>query len=260
MLLIKKVINFFKVKKTLTFFAFVGCALPVHAEEEFFYLDTGGLRAQIVPSQQAILSSEMIGRISDMAISDGSRVAKGDALVSFECGMQNAQLKKSLVNVEISENIYNGNKRLKERQAIGTVELEASLLEVKKARADLEFMDATVRKCEIKAPFDGFVFDLKKNNYEFVQVGEPLFELIDDSLLRVEFIAPAFWAIWLKKGFLIKFELEDTKEVYDGVVKSVAEKVDVMSQSIEVVADLILKNRNVRPGMSGRILIKKPDQ
>lgn len=235
----------------------VGAAEVALASDEFM-LDATTIRAQLTAERQAVLSSEMVGRISQLNLREGQKVAKGDLLAAFDCALQNAQLKKANAQRAAAQNTLKGNRRMAELNAIGDVELQNSQLEVSKAQADIDYLKAQIDRCEIRAPFSGSIGDRLVNEQEFVQVGTPLFEIIDDSSLLIEFIAPSRWISWLKPGLSLEIGVEDTEKVYNAELLYTAAKVDAMSQSIKVFARILDLSPELKPGMSGQILLVSP--
>jgi len=93
---------------------------------------------------------------------------------------------------------------------------------------------------------------------EFIQAGTPLIEIIDDTALQLEFIAPSRWLNWLEPGLELEVSLDDTGKVYTARLEYTAAKVDAMSQSVKAVAVIQGQHPELKPGMSGRIRITPP--
>jgi len=223
-----------------------------------FSLEQAELRAQLTPVRYATLSAEMTGRIDQLPVREGGRVAAGDLLVSFDCGLQGAQLKKSQSQLASARNILRGNQRMAELNAIGQVDLANSELDVRMAQADVEYLQETLKRCEIRAPYAGSIGDQLVRAQEFIQAGTPLIEIIDDTALQLEFIAPSRWLNWLEPGLALEVGLDDTGTVYTARLEYTAAKVDAMSQSVKVVAVIQGQHPELKPGMSGRIRITPP--
>ena len=233
----------------------IALALPVYAEE--LSLDQAELRAQLSPVRYAVLSAEMSGKIDGLPIVEGVRVKAGDSLVSFDCSIQQAQLQKAETELAVARNNRKGSERMAELNAIGSVELVNAQLGERKARADIAYLQATIDRCVIKAPYDGSIGDLNVRAQEFVQAGEPLVEILDDTQLQLEFIVPSNWLSWLKPGFAFEVFLEDTNQIYPAKLERIAAKVDAMSQSIKAVGLIDGEYPELLPGMSGRIRISR---
>ena len=244
------------VKPTLQgFLLSIALTSSVFAEE--LALDTAELRAQLSPARYAVLSAEMSGKIERLPVFEGMRVNAGDSLLSFDCSIQQAQLQKAATELDVARNNLKGAARMAELNAIGSVELVNAQLEERKALADIAYLRALINRCVITAPYDGSIGDLNARAQEFVQAGEPLIEILDDTQLQLEFIIPSTWVSWLNPGFAFEVFLEDTNQAYPAKLMRLAAKVDAMSQSIKAVALIDGTYTELLPGMSGRIRISR---
>lgn len=126
------------------------------------------------------------------------------------------------------------------------------------AQADVEYLQETLKRCEVRAPYSGSIGDQLVRAQEFIQAGTPMIEILDDSALQLEFIAPSRWLSWLTPGLELEVGLDDTGKVYKARLEYTAAKVDAMSQSVKAVAIIDGQFAELKPGMSGRIRITPP--
>jgi len=226
-----------------------------HAASEVYALDRLEMRAQLSPQRFTTLSSELAAKIKRISVKEGERFEAGQPLVEFDCSLQAAQLSKARAQLSATKNTWRGNKRLAELNAIGKVELRNSEAEMMKARADVRFLEVTLQKCRLNAPYDGRVAEQKAREQQFVQAGQPLLEIFDDSALELEFIAPSRWLVWLKPGHRFEVLIEDTKKTYPAKLLRIAARADPVSQSIKAVGVIDGNYPELIAGMSGRILL-----
>ena len=52
-------------------------------------------------------------------------------------------------------------------------------------------------KCQISAPYAGRIAEQKIREQQYAQAGQPLLDIIDDSVLELEFLVPSRWLSWL---------------------------------------------------------------
>lgn len=223
------------------------------ANEANDLFDASSIRAQIVAKHHAVLSAEMTGRINKMQLREGQILQKGALLVSFDCDIQKAQLSKAKAQQSASRNTLSGHRRMAELNAIGEVELENSRFELAKSQADVDYLNAQINRCELRAPYSGVIADLLVNEHEFIQIGSPILEILDTSELQVEFIAPSSWLSWLEPGYPFSIVVDDTHKTYRTEVSYIGAKVDAVSQSIKVVARITESGKDLKPGMSGQV-------
>jgi RND family efflux transporter MFP subunit len=225
------------------------------APAEGYALDRMELRAQLTPQRYTTLSAELGAKISRIAVREGERFRPGQSLVHFDCTLQTAQLRKAKAQLAAAENVHAGNRRLAELDAIGQVEFNNSEAELAKAHADVAYLRAVLDKCTISAPFAGRAGEQKSREQQFVQPGQAILEIIDDSALELEFIVPSRWLTWLRPGHRFKVKIDETGEVYPARLLRLAARADPVSQSVKAVAVIDGRFNELIAGMSGQILL-----
>ncbi|RAU20269.1 efflux RND transporter periplasmic adaptor subunit [Paramagnetospirillum kuznetsovii] len=216
------------------------------------------IRAQLSPRRFTTLSSELAAKVDRITVKDGERFKDGQALVSLDCHVQRAQLEEARATMVAAEKTYSVNRRLHEMNAGGALEAEVAAAEVAKNRAKINAGAAVVSKCNVAAPFPGRVVEIKVHDHQFVQAGQVMLEILDDSVLEVEFLAPSRWLSWLKPGLGFQIAIDETGRSYPAKVARLGAKVDPLSQSVKVVAEVTGTFPELLAGMSGRVLLTPP--
>jgi len=216
------------------------------------------IRAQLSPRRFTTLSSELPARIERISVREGERFREGQVLVAMECSVQRANLEKARAALAAAERTSSVNKRLHEMNAGGALEADVAAAEALKAKAEVSAGAAIVSKCVIPAPFPGRVVDLKVREQQFVQPGNPMMEIIDDSVLEVEFLAPSKWLAWLRPGGAFQIAVDETGRTYPAKVARLGAKVDPVSQSVKVVGEIGGSFPELLSGMSGRVVMPGP--
>ena len=211
------------------------------------------IRAQLVPQRFATLSAELGAKIARIHVREGERFRAGQALVSFDCSLQEAQLEKAKAQVFAAQGTYEGNQRLVKFNAIGDVELRNSEAELLKAKAEQSYLQATVSKCQIVAPYGGRAGEWKAREQQFVQPGQPVLEIVDDGSLELEFILPTAAVANLRAAGKFRVAIDDTKKSYPARFVRAGAKADPVSQTIKVIAVLEGHHPELMAGMSGKV-------
>ncbi|MBF0282768.1 MAG: efflux RND transporter periplasmic adaptor subunit [Zetaproteobacteria bacterium] len=224
-----------------------------------FSLDDQEMRAQLMPVQYTTLSAELAGKIERITVREGESFRKGQPLIIFDCSLQKAQMKKAEAQRVAAKNADDGNKRLHELNAIGQVELQASHAELLKAEADIDYLQVTLNKCVIQAPFHGVSSKQEVREQQYVQAGQSLLEIVDNSHLELQFIVPSRWLSWLTIGTVFDVYIDDTAQTYSVTLQRIAAMADPVSQSVKAVARISGHHPELIAGMSGKILLKAPN-
>lgn len=224
-------------------------ALPRGSEPE--------LRAQLTPRRYTTLAAEIGARIQRLPVTEGGEIRAGDLLIGFDCSLQQAQRQRGQATLDAAEKLLATQRRLAELGATGRQEQDQAEAEVLKTRAELAQVDVMLAKCEIRAPFDGRVAEQKVREQQYVQPGQTLLEVLDDSVLEIEFIMPSRWLAKVRAGSTVQIAIDETGKTYAAKVQRLGARVDPVSQSIKVVAAIDGHPPELIAGMSGRVLVRR---
>jgi membrane fusion protein (multidrug efflux system) len=233
-------------------------ALSVCAAGEGPSLDRQDIRAQLSPRRYTSLAAEIGAKIDRIAAREGESFKAGQVLISFDCSLQAAQSQRAKAGLFSADKVMVANRRLAELNSVGQLEVDTAEAELAKARADVALMDATLSKCNVVAPFSGRVAEQKLREKQFVQAGQPILDIIDDSSLELEFIVPSRWLAWLKPGYQFRVRIDETSDTYPAKITRLGAKVDPVSQSIKIAAVIDGRFPQLIAGMSGRIELSPP--
>lgn len=231
----------------------LGAPLSAWAEDK-----APDIRAQLSPRRQTTLAAELGAKIERLSLREGDRFKEGQVLAALDCQIQRAQLEEARVALTTADKLAGVSRRLQEMNAAGQMEIETAQAEAAKARAKVNAGNAVVSKCAIAAPFAGRVVEIKVHEQQFIQPGQAVMEILDDSVLEVEFLAPSRWLTWLKPGRPLDIAIDETGRTYPARISRLGARVDALSQSVKVMAEINGAFPELLAGMSGRILLAPP--
>jgi RND family efflux transporter MFP subunit len=231
----------------------VGLASADAAAPTRAVLDRNEIRAQLMPRRYTTLAAEIGAKINSLPIAEGAAFKSGETLVGFDCEMQKAQWGKARAEFESAEYTFRSNQRLLELNSVGQLEVDLARAALARAKAEMDANQVIVSKCAIAAPFSGRVAEQKAREQQFVQAGQPLLEIIDDSVLELEFLVPSSWLRWLRVGAPLRVQIDETRKTYPARFIRIGARVDPVSQSVKVVAAIEGQHAELMAGMSGRV-------
>lgn len=215
------------------------------------------LRAQLTPRRYTTLAAEIGARVQQVTVSEGSPIKAGQLLVSFDCSLQRAQFERAQAALGAADKQFATQQRLTELNATGRQELDQAEAELGKTRAEMNQIKVQLGKCGVVAPFSGRVAEQKVRTQQYVQAGQALLEVIDDSVLEVEFIMPSRWLAEVKTGSPVRIAVDETGKTYPAKVLRLGARVDPVSQSIKVTAAIDGRPPELVAGMSGRVVVQR---
>ncbi len=235
-----------------------GLSTPSVAPVPRAAMERSEIRAQLMPRRYTTLAAEIGAKIDTIPVGEGGSFRAGQTLVTFDCGLNRAQLEKARAELEAAEQTFKSNSRLAELNSVGQLELDLSKSAANRARAEVSGQEALVAKCVVQAPFAGRVAEQRAREQQFVQAGQPLLDIFDDSSLELEFLVPSSWLAWVKPGVAFEVQIDETRRTYPARFTRVGARVDPVSQSVKVGAAINGRFPELIAGMSGRVIARPP--
>ncbi|MGR6619702.1 efflux RND transporter periplasmic adaptor subunit [Pseudomonas rhodesiae] len=213
----------------------------------------GVLRAR----DQAMLASELSGRIVELPFSEGETFKKGDTLARFDCSAYQAQLNAAQAASRGAGEELAHNKQLAALNSVGRFEVARAEARLSEAQAQSQVYQVQVKRCNVLAPYDGQVVQRKVQRYESVSAGAPLLEIVDNRSLEIHLLVPSRWMGKLKPGQTFSFTPDETGKSLQATVKRLGARIDEGSQTLLLVAS-VPDAGGLLSGMSGTARFVEP--
>ncbi len=207
----------------------------------------GVLRAR----DQAVLSSELAGRIIEMPYTDGQNFKKGDVLVSFDCSAYQAQLNAAQAAGLAAREELAHKKQLAALNSVGRFEVALAEARQAQALAETQVYQVQVKRCSVTAPFNGRVVQRRVQPHESVAGGTALLEVVDNRTLEVHLLVPSRWLARLKPGATFQFTPDETGQPLQVEIKRLGARIDEGSQTLLLIGTLPADTNGLLAGMSG---------
>ena len=206
----------------------------------------GVLRAR----DQAMLASELSGRIVELPFSEGETFKQGDTLARFDCSAYQAQLNAAQAASRGANEELAHNKQLASLNSVGRFEVARAEAKLAETQAQSQVYQVQVKRCSVIAPYDGQVVQRKVQRYESVSAGAPMLEIVDNRTLEIHLLVPSRWMGKLKAGQTFSFVPDETGQPLTATIKRLGARIDEGSQTLLLVASLP-KADGLLAGMSG---------
>jgi RND family efflux transporter MFP subunit len=206
----------------------------------------GVLRAR----DQAVLASELAGRIVELPFTEGESFKKGQVLARFDCSAYQAQLNAAQAASRGASEELAHNRQLAALKSVGRFEVARAEARLSEAQAQSQVYNVQVKRCSVVAPFDGQVVARKVQRYESVAAGAPLLDVVDNRTLEIHLLIPSRWMSRLKPGQSFTFVPDETGQPLQATIERLGARIDEGSQTLLLVASLP-DAQGLLSGMSG---------
>lgn len=208
-------------------------------------------RVLLIPEKETTLVAQMVGRVLGLGGGLGDPFRAGTALVRFDCSEAQARLRMADAELHSAQENLGAKKRLKDLNAAGDVEVSLAAAAVDKARAQIDLSRVQLRLCAVSAPFAGRIVKLHVREFQGVNVGQPLMDIVASGPLKLRLNVPSRWLRWLKPGAPFDVAIDETGKQYPAKVTAINARVDAVSQSVEIEGRIGGTFPELLAGMSG---------
>ncbi|MEG1585237.1 MAG: efflux RND transporter periplasmic adaptor subunit [Bacteroidales bacterium] len=160
------------------------------------------------------LAFRVPGQIIQLPIVEGQKVKQGDLIAQIDPREIKLQYEAAKAAYETAKAQLERNTRLLERQAVSQQEMEIVRSNYEQARSNFEAQQNNMSDTYLRAPFTGSITKRAVENYQRVNAGETIAQLIDSKDLQIYFTIPDNSLALLQgnnKSFTVEFE------VYKGI-------------------------------------------
>jgi membrane fusion protein (multidrug efflux system) len=210
----------------------------------------GTLRA----NESVTLQPEIAGRVVAIGFTEGSQVKQGDALVTLDDSINQAEVREKSANRRLAELAFNRADLLVAKKAAPEETRDRALAQLQAEDAGLELARARLAKTRILAPFDGTIGLRSISVGDFVAVGQPLVNVVDIDPLKVDFRIGEVFLPDVVAGQTIAVTVDAFPgATFTGEVFAIEPQVDVNGRAVVIRARLPNPDGKLRPGLFSRV-------
>lgn len=159
---------------------------------EVAYYPLHSTAAEVIARHDSKISAEIAAVVVDIKHDTGDRVSEGDTVIALDCRTYQLQLQQAqaahdavIAQLENARKLYASAQKLQKQNNISQEvynqrSADASRLKAESLNtaAGVEAARIAVDKCNIKAPYDGYLSERFISKGEHAQPGTPMFQII----------------------------------------------------------------------------------
>ena len=222
------------------------------------------LRVEALGTARANESIEIRSKVSEtvtaIRFEEGQRVSRGAVLVEMEGREAKAVVAAAKATLLDSESKATRGKQLFETGLISASELETLEARRDADRAALEAAESRLNDTVIRAPFAGRVGLRRVSLGALVGPGTVITTLDDTDTIKLDFDVPETALSLIGDGLpVVAHSAAWPEEEFRGKVASVDTRIDPVSRTVRVRAQLPNKEQKLRPGMFLTVALLRQD-
>ncbi|WP_347158412.1 efflux RND transporter periplasmic adaptor subunit [Pontibacter chitinilyticus] len=209
----------------------------------------------VLPNEEVELRSEIPGQVTNINFTEGTRVSKGQLLLTVNADEMRAQLQKLKSNQALYQQMEQRQHTLLEKEYISKQEYDQVSNQLATANADIKALQATLSKANIRAPFAGVVGLRQVSEGSYVTAATPIAQIVDVSPVKIDFAVPGRYSQQLKRGDKITFTTEGSPQEYQAEIYAIQPNIDPTTRTLQLRALYENKQEEVRPGAFVKITV-----
>jgi membrane fusion protein (multidrug efflux system) len=205
-------------------------------------------------NESVILSPEIAGRVAELNIEEGGKVAAGATVAVLDQSVYKAELAQAQASLELSRANYKRAEELLAKNA-GTIRaLDEAQAALRNDQASVALAQARLEKTVITAPFDGVLGLRQVSVGQYLDPGDAIVNLENIDPLKVDFrVAEIYFAV-VKVGQPIEIAIDAlAAESFLGDVYAIDPLIDVNGRAIVIRARIPNTDGRLRPGLFARV-------
>jgi membrane fusion protein (multidrug efflux system) len=227
-----------------------------HAEQ---WQDALTAVGSIDPQNGVTLASEVAGTVAEIAVLDGSVVAKGDLLLRLDTSSEEAQLRSAEAQTELARLNAERTRTLRKDNTVSQSELDQAEATFKQNQANADVIRAAVEKKTIRAPFAGRLGIWQVNVGASVDARRSLVSLQSLTPVYADFSLPQQNLAQLNTGLPVQVTSDAyPDQKFDGTLTAINPDLDATTRSVVLRATFENTNQLLRPGMFVRVAVILP--
>lgn len=206
----------------------------------------GTLRA----NESVELTATVTQTIAELGFSDGERVKKGQVLASMTSQEERALLNEATATADEARRQFERAQQLAKTGATSVSSLDEARRNNDTAQARLKAIDSRYRDLIVLAPFDGVVGLRNISVGALVRPGDLITTIDDDRTMKLDFAVPSRFLGSLAPGLAVEAKTSAFgDEVFRGEILSVDSRVDPVTRTVTVRAQIPNPERLLKPGL-----------
>lgn len=210
-------------------------------------------------SNSVVVTPYSSGRLTEIAVKPGDRVEKGSLIARMDADTEQIAVDRARVALEDARSKLERMQALKNTNTATTVQVRDAQVVAENAELALRDAELALERRSIISPIAGIVGIIQVEAGNAVVESTQITTVDDRSRIIIDFWVPERYAGVIDVGApLTATPIARPKEMFDGTVSALDNRVDEQSRTLQVRAVIPNPDDTLRAGMSFQVAMKFP--
>lgn len=188
----------------------------------------------LIAKEEVEIRNEISGKITSILFKEGTRVRKGETLLTLYNSDLLAQLKKLRLQKDVAQKTEERQKDLLAFNGISKQDYELSQNQLQTIEADIDLIESNLSKTRIEAPFDGIIGLKTVSTGAFLAINTRIASIQSVNPIKLEFALPERYRSMISDTSSINFTTESSVGIFKGKIYAFEPKIDIQTRSVFV--------------------------
>ncbi len=205
--------------------------------------------ANLVAEEDVRVLAEAEGRVTELKVEEGRKVAAGEVLAVLDRSAAEIALNKARLKAANAAMAFTRADTTRQQGLISTEEFDRIRLEHEVAQQEVAEAEWSLSKTVIRAPFNGRVTERMITVGQHVRHGDNLFGIASFDPLIARLYLPEGDVLHLEPGRTVRITLAADPSVrFAGRIRQISPVVDTATGTVKVTVEALAPPETVRPG------------
>ncbi|MCP4639877.1 MAG: efflux RND transporter periplasmic adaptor subunit [bacterium] len=218
------------------------------------------LTGSIAPWEDVLISAETTGKIEWKGVDGGDLVRTGQEMYRIDTRLIRAQFDQAKAQDTLAGQEFDRVSRLAKKGVTAAQDLDSVTAQRDVTAASLRLLSIQLDKSSLKAPFEGIVDRVLREQDEFVDTGTPLVRLVQTHKVKVNVGIAERDVPFFRKGDDVRVRIDALPDrAFTGYIERIATTADMETHTFP--AEIALDNPDgaLRPGMIARAVMVRDE-
>lgn len=221
---------------------------------EFFFNTEGIVESEL----DVLVSPQLQGQITNILVSEGQWVKRGQILARQNTSVQNNQIKELKTRLELATTVFEKQSRLWKEKNIGS---ELQYLQAKSNKDALQENIAAVAAqmalANITSPVNGIVDKIFYKNGAYGTPQQPFAEVVNLKNLKVSANVSESYLSKLKVGDVVQVNFDDLSIEIDAPISRLGNLINPQSRTFEMDVEIDNIDNQIKPNALAKLRLKE---
>ena len=214
------------------------------------------LQGRVETKQNIVLMPEMGGILSQVYVSKGQKVRKGQLLGRIDDGGLGQQLAQMQIQSDLAKTTFERQERLWQQKIGSEIQYLQAKSNYEGQQRAVNQMQSQLGKTGVRAPFSGTIDDILTEQGSVVSPGQtPLFRIVNLSDMYIETDVPETYLSSVTKGKKVQVSFPVLGKSLDAQIRLAGNFINPNNRTFKIEIDVPNKDNSIKPNLTARLRI-----